>query len=95
MRFDALARHLDAIRTAFEITGHKVSAQHAIEEAFLSGWDHAMEVRFEEMIAENQELHGRIMDLESGVLNRWHPEPGERQYYEFQDIVFDPCELGM
>ncbi len=58
--------------------------------SFLAGFDAAMELHHDELINENRELQGRVMDLEFGCID-WIPDAPP---YD-QIIRFDPIELGM
>lgn len=63
VRFTAADRHADAWHMAREITGAVAEPSQDVYNSFLAGWDDAMATRFEELMTENSELHGMVLDL--------------------------------
>lgn len=66
-RCEAATVHVEGLEVINHIAGKRAPTKREKRRCyfdFLAGWDAAMEIRFEELLEENTELHARLIEAE-------------------------------
>lgn len=78
-RIELADKHVESYEMACLITGHVPRGSYTAFGSFLSGFDAAMKLRFDELIEENASLHNRIFDDAMEKVKQEFPDNQENQ----------------